>query len=166
MKKYIIMISTCALGVLNFTSCDKKDNPSPESNVANPEIILDSTNLAIVSDTICGHLEDNVLKLSNGDTLKMYITIKGEYALSQYKIAAHENFDCHSHGEMKKMDDDLNAWSLNIIENIPGDVTTYSLEAVHVIPDSATKGQYHYSINAVDKDGREAEELEFNVVVE
>src|SRR5690606_27439881 len=89
MKKYILIFTTCALGVLNFTSCDKKDNPSPESNVANPELILDSSNHAIVSDTICGHLENNVLKLSNGDTLKMFITIKGEYALSQYKIAAH-----------------------------------------------------------------------------
>lgn len=164
MKKHLIL-SLFALGGVFLASCEKEDDTLPETITNKPTIVLDSANVVMQRDTVCGHEEANVMHITAGDTLKMYFTITGEAALSQYKLAAHENFDCHSHGEMKKEDGDLNAWESNVIETIPGNVMTYKVAAVHPIADSATKGQYHYSINAVDQQGNEAEELEYNIKV-
>lgn len=164
MKKHIIL-SFLVFGGLYLASCEKEKDPKPETITGKPTIALDSASVVMLSDTVCGHEESNVMHITAGDTIKMYFTITGEAALSQYKLASHENFDCHSHGEMKTDDGDLNAWELNVIETIPGNVRSYKVAAIHPISDSATKGQYHYSINAVDQQGNEAEELEFNIKI-
>src|SRR5690606_34978515 len=82
---------------LPFIGC--KDEKHPEPETSKPSISIVEQNKDFVSDTVCGSFEENVIYLNTGDTLELKLHFKGSLKLSQYKIEAHENFDCHDHEE-------------------------------------------------------------------
>src|SRR5690606_22355236 len=91
MKKVIVLGAVIA-GFL-YTGCKTGDTPSPELNP--PVITLLNQDPGFVSDTICGELQERVMKVATGDTILLKLHLKGDNILSQYKLEAHENFDCH-----------------------------------------------------------------------
>lgn len=96
------------------------------------------------------------MKVSTGDTLSFTFLFKSVNQLSQYKIDAHNNFDCHEHG--KSME-----WSVLKITDISG--TEITINEQLIIPENASAGNYHLMIRLLDVNGYEAETKEFNVII-
>lgn len=160
MKKLLTLFG---LSILVLAACKKKDtNGGPEAGA--PVITIHT---ALSADTICGEQEDNVLKISVKDTLRLSFTLHGETELSQYKIDVHENQPCHhhEHGEMPPagpLDED-HFWHVSKVVDLS--VKHFEGEEIFVFEDGITLGNYHLTIKLIDKNGKEAPEKELNVVL-
>jgi hypothetical protein len=66
--------------------------------------------------------------------------------LRQYKIDVHPNFDCHAHAKLETAD-----WSVSEVVELSG--TSAQISRSILIPDSATAGTYHLSIQVADHFG-------------
>lgn len=150
MKRIII----CLIVTLALFSCKKKKEEQLESK--KPKITIVNQSSPAISEYLCDAQFDNVLKVATGDTLRFTFHFQATNPLSQYKIDAHNNFDCHSHG--KSLD-----WSVLKIVSLTG--TEATVEEELVIPENASVGNYHLMIRLLDIEGYEAEVKEFNVII-
>lgn len=140
-----------------IASCRSKEEKLPENT--QPIIIV---NTPLISDTVCEHFETNVIKHSIQDSLSINFTLKGAVNLSQYKISAHENEDCHDHGERPERLDETH-WEINKTVNIDTRETNIT-ETFGFSPEIKT-GNYHLTIQLIDVKGQEAPVQEINVVL-
>ncbi len=152
------ILTLFAVSILALSACRKKGNNGGGNQVAAPVITIQTQ---LSTDTICGEEEDNVLKVSVRDTLRVRFSLKGNVELSQYKIDVHENQPCHHHGEMPPADEHF--WHVSKVVNLSG--THYEGEEIFVFEDGLTLGNYHLMIKLIDKNGNEAPETELNVVL-
>lgn len=151
MKRCVLFL----LMVSAILSCrEKKKEDVSKSD--HPVIAIVEQSSPVVSEYLCDALFDNVLKVATGDTLRFVFHFQANNQLSQYKIDAHSNFDCHAHG--KSMD-----WSVLKIADLSG--TQATVEEQLIIPENASAGNYHLMIRLLDIYGYEAEVKEFNVIV-
>lgn len=147
MRQFVFLLSL----TLVFFSCKDKKKKDEK-----PVISVISQSSPSVSEYLCDAEFNNVLKIGQGDTLRFTFVFTGANPLSQYKIDAHNNFDCHEHG--KSVD-----WSVMKVVNLSG--TEATIEEELIIPENASVGNYHMSIRLLDIYGNEAEEKEFNVII-
>lgn len=153
MKKLNYLFLTTLIA---FTACKKDKQTNQDENVS---IEILETNSPIVTEEICDHEENNVLKVISGNDLIIKMKLLSGAGLSQYKIEIHNNFDCHGHETPPGL-----AWEYSNIVDLTGNDTTLSEKII--IPEDAKSGNYHCVIRLVDKLGNEAEFVDFNIVVE
>lgn len=137
-----------------FSCKDKKKEDISKSE--KPVITIISQSSPTVSEYLCDALFDNILKVATGDTLQFTFYFQATNQLSQYKIDAHNNFDCHVHGKSVN-------WSVLKITDLTG--TEATIEEGLIIPENASVGNYHLMIRLLDIYGYEAEVKEFNVII-
>lgn len=153
MKKVLLVVCSSLIWI----SCDKKDKvTSPQA----PALKVTQSNYANQARLICGHEETNVLVVGVGDTMHFDFHIKGSEALSQLKLEAHENFNCHGHGRVTR-----DTWTYQNIVNIDDSTYEQQVSITVPIPILATLGSYHFKIQLLDVSGKEAAPIEYNVVL-
>lgn len=155
MKTKITIIATLLLGILFFSSCDKKKRAPSDSTDLRIEVL--ATSIPVSSAEVCGTLYDNVLQLRSGIPLNLKLQFTGANNLAQYKIDIHSNFDCHAHERP------LSEWRLLRIGDLSG--TTALITETIPLPADAFSGNYHCIIRLIDEQGNEAPFKEFNLVV-
>lgn len=145
--------------LLVYTGCESKKVPEPASTTP-PVIRLLDHYPEFVSDTLCGALQERVMKLAPGDTVFLELHLTGENDLAQYKLEVHENFDCHGHEERPAQA----PWDLRQVTDLSSKDT---LIATYLpVPAEAARGNYHFNIHLLDREGNEAEHVEFSLVLE
>jgi len=153
MKKILLLsFSTVILAASCSKSEDDKDTPKPTITILNTDL---------QTDDICGHIEDNVIGVLTNDTLTVMLKFEGTNTLSQYKISAHQNGDCHEHESTGiGLSED---WEVNKVV----DLSTNLLEVTEKfhIPQDAHIGNYHFTVQLVDVKGVEADSKELNIVI-
>lgn len=147
MRQFVFLLS---LALVFFSCKDKKKNDEK------PVISIVSQSTPTISEYLCDAHFNNVLKIGQGDTLRFAFYFTGANQLSEYKIDAHENFDCHAHGKSVN-------WSVVKVGSLSGNEATINEEMI--IPENASTGNYHLTIRLLDIYGNEAEEKEFNVII-
>lgn len=154
MKKSVEIIFGSML-LLAFSACDPKEvTPTPSK----PTIEIISLSVAPVSATVCGALEENVIKLRREQNLEVKMRLRAAEQLSQYKIDIHNNFDCHAHGRMEAN------WRVFRVVNVTG--TDVSVTETLQAPSAATLGNYHFMISLVDSKGNESDYVDYSVLLE
>ena len=136
MKKYIILF----IGFL--WSCDSNE---PEIDQTYPEI-------ALVSPTPCQVFE-------RGKSYTFSATFTDNHELGGYSFDFHDNFNHHSHGtseescvlEPKKVGE--NPLELIRTGTIPAGQKEFKVNDVFEIPTNVDTGDYHFTINLIDKAG-------------
>lgn len=123
MKPYLIFLS-----VLVMFSCRKSDLTPPT-----------------VSSVSVNNISGETLELSPGDSFTLRALIEDNEALGQFKIDIHDDFDGHSHKSSTERYAEIR------IKDIDG--TSYDLEEVFTIPENASSGTYHGTIQAIDAEG-------------
>ncbi len=149
--KYIGII---LLVFLSFSCKKKKVEDTPKSE--KPTITIVNQSIPVTTETLCGSSFNNVLKIPVGDTLKFTFLFKAANPLSQYKIDAHANFDCHDHGKSAE-------WTVIKMGDLTGSEQTITEQ--FAIPVNVAEGNYHFMIRLLDIYGYEAETKEFNVII-
>lgn len=160
MKKILTLFG---FGMIALSACKKKDTNGGVQDGA-PVITIHT---ALSKDTVCGEEENNVLKISVKDTLRLNFSLHGDVALSQYKIDVHENQPCHQHehGELPPggpLAED-HFWHVSKVVSLSD--KHFDGEEVFVFEDGIILGNYHLTIKLIDKNGKEAPEKELNVVL-
>jgi hypothetical protein len=142
-----------------FAACGDKNK---KVNAKNPTITIQNH---VEADSICGYWEDNVIKVAVPSVFKLSMVLKGDIALSQYKINVHENDPCHRHGQMPPNNglDEKNYWQENRIVTLTD--TEHAIEEIFTIDADKTLGNYHLTIKLIDANGNEAEEKELNIIL-
>jgi len=107
---------------------------------------------------ICGSEDSLVIAAMTGDSITISMTVTDDEQLSQYKIDIHQNFDCHGHSKVATAD-----WEVIDIVEISG--TSTSIQRTIYVPDSATVGTYHFSIQVADHFGNSARTERFSINV-
>lgn len=140
MKKTAILLSVA----LFIQSCTEPDNTSP---------VIEMMGLSPTPapGLVCGEMEDNVIALSSADTLEVTFRLTDDKELSQYKIDLHNNFDCHGHSGKTETTD----WYMISIEDVVGSEQTITRKLP--VPIDVTTGMYHFSIQATDAAGNNAQ---------
>lgn len=156
--KRIVMICALTAGFA-YAGCQTGGKPEPEITLP-PTISLLDQYPGFVSDTICDVLQDRVMKTATGDTIMLRLHLKGGNTLSQYKLEAHENFDCHGHEERPTG----SPWDFHQVVDLSSKDTVIT-EHLPIPADAAT-GNYHFNIHLLDNLGNEAEFVEFSLVLE
>jgi len=140
-----------AIAVLTIAGCSEADNEPP---VINDLVITPTPGLGI----ICGTEEDHVISTYTGDSIVISFTVTDNEELSQYKIDVHSNFDCHGHAKVE-----TTVWEVIDIVDIGG--LSQQVNYVLNVPDSATAGLYHFSIQVADFFGNSAKSQFFHLLV-
>jgi len=107
---------------------------------------------------VCEAEDSLVIAVMTGDSITISMTITDDEQLSQYKIDIHQNFDCHGHAKVATAD-----WEVIDIVEITGTSATVQ-RTIHV-SDSATAGNYHFSIQVADHFGNSARIERFSINV-
>jgi len=135
------------------TGCSEADTEPP---VISGLVITPQPSAGI----ICGQQEGNVIHVSTGESITVSFTVTDNEELSQYKLDLHNNFDCHGHAKLEE----TVVWELIEIEGISG--TEAQVSRVLHVPDNATAGKYHFSIQAADFFGNAAKTEIFHILVQ
>jgi hypothetical protein len=144
MKKIAAFLSATLL----IQSCTESDNTSP---------VIEMIGLSPTPapGLVCGQMEENVITLSSTDTLEFTFRLTDDKELSQYKIDLHNNFDCHGHSGKTETTD----WYVISIEDVVGSDQTITQKLP--VPVDVTTGMYHFSIQATDAAGNNAQSTFF-----
>lgn len=147
MKKIAAFLSIALL----IQSCTEPDNTSPVFEIlgVSPEP---------GEGLVCGEPENNVITLTSTDTLEITFRLTDDEELSQYKIDIHSNFDCHGHSGKTETTE----WSVVSIEDVAGSDRTITRQLA--VPTDVTTGLYHFSIQATDAAGNEAQTIYYDLV--
>jgi len=140
MKKLAAIVSVALL----IQSCTEPDTTAP---------LIEMINLSpgTAPGLLCGEMEENVITLNSSDTLQITFKLTDDEELSQYKIDIHNNFDCHGHSGKTETTD----WYLVSIEDVSG--TDQTITRKLPVPIDVTTGMYHFSIQATDAAGNNAQ---------
>ena len=130
-----------------------------EPDTTNPTIQVLSTDPVPTSGLVCGQMEGQVVFINSDDTLAIELKISDDIELSQYKLDLHNNFDCHGHGKLEETTD----WYVLDIVDLQGMEQIIDIEIP--VPSDVTSGNYHFSIQATDVSGNNAESLIYAVQV-
>lgn len=130
-----------------------------EPDTTEPVIQVLSTVPAPTSGLVCGQMEDLVVFIGSDDTLEIELKISDDTELSQYKLDLHNNFDCHGHGKLEETTD----WYVLNIVDLLGAEQIVNIEIP--VPSDVTSGNYHFSVQATDASGNNAESLIYAVQV-
>lgn len=154
MKK-ILLASVLAMSLL--ASCDKEDRDKEA-----PVLTLTRTNPVLTSEEVCGEIENNVIKVTQGSTFTVAFTVSDNFEVEEYKIDLHDNTDCHGHGRSPQQ---AGHWSISEIKEV--DAQRMDVSKTYTVPADATPGAYHLQISAIDDNGNEStENLYYNILVE
>lgn len=142
-KSFIYLSSLSALTI--FAGCSD-DDESPVDNTA-----------PTVSNVAINGTAENIVVMP-GSEIHFDAQFEDDLLLGQYKIDIHNNFDGHSHGRIASTD-----FSFTQIYDLTG-----RTEAVHEhieVPEDATPGDYHFSLQYFDAVGNEGDIvfLEFDI---
>jgi hypothetical protein len=139
-------------------ACQNKAKDQIDPDVAKPKITIENTSASLESGTLCGAGFNNILRIKTGTTLSLKMKLEASVPLSQYKIDAHNNFDCHTHGRME-----ASPWRLLKIVTLSG--TSQTITENIEIPQDVLVGNYHFMINLLDVKGNQSEFVEYNLVL-
>jgi hypothetical protein len=159
MKKtlFLALVSAALWG-----GCKKSDDPNPDTSTGkSPVITVKEISVPQDSAVVCGEPHNDVLRLEVGTTLKMTVHMQGSQELSQYKVNVHSNFDCHSHGRVVGVQGI--EWQVSETVNISGSDTTVVVSLY--VPENAATGNYDLLLRLLDISGREAEFVEYPLIV-
>ncbi|TAH25122.1 MAG: DUF4625 domain-containing protein [Cytophagales bacterium] len=162
-KKYstiFILFYLIGIYIMSCISSCVNKNVEPEVNTKEkPTISIVSQNIPSVTAPLCKASFDNVLKINTGVDLKIKFRFRAANNLSEYKVDAHNNFDCHTHRKRVL----TKPWKLLKIVSLQGkDVL---IEETITIPTDASAGNYHLIFQLIDDLGNEAVPVEFNVII-
>ena len=133
-------------------ACKKPDTTAPTLDVIE---MTPSPGTGLV----CGESEQNVIALNSTQTFSLTFRLSDDQELSQYKIDIHNNFDCHGHaGKVETTD-----WYVVDIKDVAGSDETITRE--FPVPVDVTTGMYHFSIQATDAAGNNAETAIYSLSV-
>jgi hypothetical protein len=137
MKKSILQISVLAmLAILSSCSSDDKDTEKPTVQIITPS---DESDYA------------------EGDNINITFVLTDNEALKSFKIDIHEN-DGHNHGP-RPAENVENPFSYELIENINGNLKTFSKSVVVTIPVGVELTEYDLGVFAIDASGNEQKEF-------
>lgn len=153
MKK-ILFASCIAMSLL--ASCDKEDRDNKA-----PVLTVTRTNPVVTSAEICNTMENNVIKVRQGQSFTIAFTIEDNFEVEQYRVDLHDNTDCHDHGRSSS----ASSWHISEIREV--DAQRIDLTKTYTVPADATPGAYHLEISALDDNGNEStENIYYNILVE
>jgi hypothetical protein len=144
MKKELLFLPV-ALGIL--VACGDEDTEAPT-------MMVESIYPTPMADSICGSLEDQVVTLNGGDTIRVELHLTDNKELGQLKVDIHNNFDCHGHDGKTATTD----WEVLDVTELTG--TTQHVTLEYVAPADITAGAYHFDVELIDAAGNEAAEQE------
>lgn len=139
--RYLSFIALFA--AITFAGCSDSDTESP---LISDLVITPQPGVGVV----CGEEDANVIRVLTGDSITVSFTATDNEMLSQYKIDLHQNFDCHGHSNKMATTD----WEVSEIMDVTG--TSSAVSTTFAVPDSATSGSYHFSIQLADHFGNSA----------
>ena len=128
-------------------------NACTEPDTTEPIIEILSSSPETAPGMVCGEMEELVITLTSTDTFLVQFTVSDDSELSQYKLDLHQNFDCHGHASKVETTD----WYVLDIVDLQGSEQTLELEIP--VPLNVTTGDYHFSIQATDVSGNNAESV-------
>lgn len=144
MKKELFLLP---FALIIIVSCTDNDTTAPT-------LAVESIYPAPMQDSICGGLEDNVVVLNGGDTIRVVLHVEDDTELGQLKLDVHNNFDCHGHDGKTAGTD----WEVLDITDLTGTEQHVTLQKV--APTDITAGAYHFDLQLIDAAGNEAAEQE------
>ena len=98
-----------------------------------------------VSSVTVNNVSGETLEFSPGESFTVRALIEDNEELGQFKIDIHQDFDGHSHKSSTVRYAEIR------IKDIEG--ASYNLEEVFTIPENASSGTYHGTIQAIDAEG-------------
>ena len=133
MKKSILQISVLAmLAIFSSCSSDDKDTEKPTVQIITPA---------------------NESDYGEGDNINITFVLTDNEALKSFKIDIHEN-DGHNHGP-RPAGNVGTPFSYELIENINGNLKTFSKTVVVTIPVGVELTEYDLGVFAIDAAGNE-----------
>ena len=153
MKLTIIKNLSFIISIVLF-SCQK------ERDKENPLMSIENISLQASKLEICGVIEQDVFKVTGGDSISFIGIFSDNTALSQYKIDIHNNFNCHGHSigvnsgvTIPSVNATTSDWYNLTSTDISGTNITKTINLK--IPHNVTAGNYHFSIQLFDEAGNE-----------
>ncbi len=140
------------LAVLAMAGCSDADNEAP---VISDLFITPQPALGLA----CGQEDPCVIQLFTGDSLIIAFTVTDNEELSQYKFDIHQNFDCHGHAKLEE----TTVWEVIEIGELTG--TEMQVSRVLQVPDTATAGIYHFTVQVADFFGNSVKTQIFNIAL-
>lgn len=160
----VVVLSLLSL-LFIFSACNK------DVDVTRPIISIEKIQSPTIAFDVCGQRESDVIELMGGEHLNMTVLFEDNEQLSQYKLDIHQNFDCHGHGSgtfpnitLPDIMGSTEDWKVLEIVELSG--KTQRIEISLEVPINVTAGNYHFTIQALDLLGNEAENIQiFSVCV-
>jgi hypothetical protein len=107
---------------------------------------------------VCDLPDSSVIEVLSGDSIAIFMNVSDNELLRQYKIDVHSNFDCHAHAKLETAD-----WAVSEVVELSG--TSAQISRSILIPDSATAGTYHLSIQVADHFGNSVKTEIYSLLV-
>lgn len=152
MKFIIRLFPILAFATFTIAACSESDTEPP---VISDLVITPQPTTGI----ICGQEDPFVIQVYTGDSLTISFTVTDDEELSQYKFDIHQNFDCHGHLKVEE----TGVWEVIEIGELTG--TEMQVSRVLQVPDTATAGTYHFSIQVADFFGNSVKTQIFNITL-
>lgn len=152
MKSKLCLLPFLMPVLLTVVGCSEADSEAP--------VITDlSISPQPTVGTVCGQDDAQVISVLTGDSIIISFTASDNEELSQYKVDVHENFDCHGHSKLEE----TAVWE--VIDIVDLDGLTADVTHVLRVPDTATAGTYHFSVQLADFFGNSAKTELFSIQV-
>lgn len=150
MFRYLLAIAIVSISIMGCSEADTE-----------PPVISDLVITPLpTAGIVCGQEDAYVIQLYTGDSLTISFTVTDDEELSQYKFDIHQNFDCHGHAKLEE----TVVWEVIDIGNISG--TEAQVSRVLNVPEIATAGNYHFSIQVADFFGNSAKTQVFSIILQ
>ena len=155
--KNLILISISSFFIF---SCGK------DVDIEGPDLQFFDFSHPLVTASVCGIDDPNSFRLRGEETFGFTAIFRDNNALSQYKIDIHNNFDCHGHNgaltpgfSAPNLSMKTETWNVQRIGTLNG--TEHIQNFLLEIPKNITAGNYHFSLQVLDKSGNEQENRRF-----
>jgi ACT domain-containing protein len=142
----LLMMGFAMLTVGCSKECDECPKPAAAADTTRPVIILNSP--ALMST------------FTGGTMMNVNIKVEDDRELSQVKIAIHDNFDGHSHG---RLSDAVTPFEFDTIISTSARELTINFDVM--LPSNIAAGAYHFTVEAIDKSGNQANFVEANLTM-
>ncbi|WP_168191346.1 MULTISPECIES: DUF4625 domain-containing protein [Antarcticibacterium] len=143
MKIKLNSILTLLVAALIFTSCSSDDDATPDTQ---------KPTIAIIEP----HNDDEI---APGGEIHFEALFSDNVELASYKIEIHDDFDDHTHAQLKSSHD-LNPWSFEQVFQIPAGQRSFEAEQHIDVPttfngEPISEGIYHLGVYVTDTSGNE-----------